>query len=70
VKVHVTGRTLVADLNAKSVRKAQATIREAGAETLACILQGKLQPDNTLGEAGLAVQVKATATLSSQEVER
>jgi hypothetical protein len=61
VRVNVAGRTVVADLNAKSVRKAIATIRTAGVDGVACILQGKLNADDTLGEAGLAVQLKTKA---------
>jgi hypothetical protein len=61
--VHITaaGRTIVADLNSKSVRKAIAAIKENGAEGCAVILQGKLAADNTLAEAGLTVQVKTKA---------
>jgi hypothetical protein len=58
VRVNVAGRTVTADLNAKSVRKAIAAIKEYGAEGCAVILQGKLNADNTLAEAGLAVQPK------------
>jgi hypothetical protein len=61
VRISVGPRTITADLNAKSVRKAIATIRENGAEACAVILQGKLMPDNTLAEAGLTVQLKAKA---------
>jgi hypothetical protein len=58
VRITVAGRTLTADLNAKSVRKAIATIREAGSENVACILQGKLMVDNSIAEAGLSAQPK------------
>ena len=62
VKVNVAGaRTITADLNAKSVRKAVATIREAEPENVTCILQGKLAADNTLLDAGLSVQLKNRA---------
>jgi hypothetical protein len=61
VRISVGGRTLTADLNAKSVRKAIATIREAEPETYAVVLQGKLQPDNSIAEAGLTVQLKTKA---------
>jgi hypothetical protein len=61
VRINIAGRTISADLNAKSARKAIATIREAGPEACAVILQGKLQPDNTLAEAGLTVQLKTKA---------
>jgi hypothetical protein len=61
VRINVQGRTLTADLNAKSVRKAIATIREAGPEACAAILQGKLLTDNSLAEAGLSVQLRQPA---------
>jgi hypothetical protein len=61
VRISVSGRTLTADLNAKSVRKAIATIREAGPDACAVILQGKWQPDNSLAEAGLNIQLKTKA---------
>ena len=62
LRVTVAGsRTVVADLNAKSVRKAIATIREAGPDNVACILQGKLGANYELLEAGLAVQLKTKA---------
>jgi hypothetical protein len=62
VRVHVAGsRTVTADLNAKSVRKAIATIREAGADNVACILQGRLGAKDELLDAGLAVTVKIKA---------
>ena len=67
VEVSVAGaRTVTADLNAKSVRKAIATIRANGPEACAVVLQGKLQPDNTLGEAGLTVQLKTKAEAAPQ----
>jgi hypothetical protein len=62
VRINVAGgRAITADLNAKSVRKAIATIRDAGPDNVACILQGKLAADNTLAEAGLTVQLKTKA---------
>jgi hypothetical protein len=61
VRVNVAGRTVVADLNAKSVRKAIATIRAAGVDGVACIFQSKFNADDTLGEAGLSVQLKTKA---------
>jgi hypothetical protein len=63
VRVNVAGRTVVADLNAKSVRKAITAIRTAGVDGVACILQGKLNADDTLGEAGLSVQLKTKAEM-------
>jgi hypothetical protein len=61
VRISVGGRTISADLNAKSVRKAVATIGKAGPDACAVILQGKLQPDNSLAEAGLNIQLKTKA---------
>src|SRR5689334_8015100 len=58
VRVTVGDRTITADLNAKSVRKAISTIKENGAEACACILQGKLEAKDVLAEAGLVVQLK------------
>jgi hypothetical protein len=58
VRVTVSDRTITADLNAKSVRKAIATIKEAGPDNISCVLQGKLGAANQLEEAGLAVQLK------------
>jgi hypothetical protein len=61
VRVKVAGgRTVVADLNAKSVRKAIATINAAGPERVACILQGKLEANDVLAEAGLSAQLKVS----------
>jgi hypothetical protein len=67
VRINVAGRTIVADLNAKSVRRAIATIRENDPEACAVVLQGKLQAENSLAEAGLTVQLKARAEAPSQE---
>jgi hypothetical protein len=51
-------RTLTADLSAKSVRRAIATVREHGADAVATIVQGRLTGD-TITEAGLSAQPKA-----------
>jgi hypothetical protein len=55
--VEVGGRTLAADIAAKSLRKAKATIAEHGADHVALILQGKLD-GNAVMEAGLVAQPK------------
>ena len=49
---------MTASVNAKSVRKAAATVAEHGPDMVAVILQGTLMLDNTLAEAGLVAQVK------------
>jgi hypothetical protein len=59
IRVNVAGsRIVTADLNAKSVRKAIATIKASGPDAVACILQGRLDQNNSLLDAGLAVQLK------------
>src|SRR5215470_19699027 len=63
VRINVAERTVIADLNAKSVRKAIATIHANGPEACAVVLQGKLQPDNTLAEAGITIQLKTKAEM-------
>ena len=55
------GRTVIADVAAKAVRKAQAAIAEHGTGGLAALLQGKLGKGDLLLEAGLVAQVKAQA---------
>ena len=58
IEVEVAGRSVTASVNAKSVRKAAATIAEHGPDMVAVILQGALATDNTLADAGLVAQVK------------
>lgn len=48
---------LLADLNTKSVRKAQATIRAEGAENVAALVQGRLN-GSQIEEAGLVVALR------------
>ena len=69
--VKLPDRTVSADIAAKSLRRAQAAIREAGGDNVAVILQGALVGDAIM-EAGLAAQPRtpkgqttATATTSS-----
>jgi hypothetical protein len=58
VRIAGAGRTVTADLNAKSVRRAIANIRQAGPDNVACILQGRLDANNALLDAALAIQLK------------
>jgi hypothetical protein len=51
-------RVLTVDVAAKSVRKAQATIRESGADNVVLLLQGSLVAGDVLAEAGLSAQLK------------
>jgi hypothetical protein len=60
--VRFPDRAVSVDLSAKSVRRAQAAIREHGTDGVAVLIQGKLvaNPDRIV-EGGLAAQVKAKA---------
>jgi hypothetical protein len=57
--IEAAGRTLHAELNAKSARRAVASINELGPAAVVCILQGKLTEGDVITEAGIAVQPKA-----------
>jgi hypothetical protein len=59
IAVAVAGRTVSIELNAKSVRKGKATIAEYGPDGVACVIQGRLEADDTLTDAGLQVLPKA-----------
>jgi hypothetical protein len=48
---------IIADVAAKSLRKAQAVIADAGADNVACVLQGKLTSGGKIAEAGLAIEM-------------
>jgi hypothetical protein len=56
--INVAGRKVSADIAAKSLRKAQTTIGEAGVDGVVVIVQGKLGPGDVMLEAGLVAQVK------------
>jgi hypothetical protein len=57
--VRLPDRSVAVDLASKSVRKAQAAIRQHGPEAVAVMIQGKLvaNPDR-IAEAGLVAQPK------------
>ena len=57
--VEAAGRTLRAELNAKSARRAVASINELGPAAVVCILQGKLNDGDVITEAGIVVAAKA-----------
>lgn len=59
LRVQLPDRTMTADVAAKSVRKAQAAIRESGADGVAVILQGALAAGDKITDAGLSAQPKA-----------
>jgi hypothetical protein len=56
--VQLPDRQVRIDLACKSVRRAQATIRELGVDGVACFVQGMLGGGDTLLDAGLAAQPK------------
>jgi len=62
------GRVLSADLAAKSVRKAQASIRELGSENIALVLQGALTANDVVTEAGLVAQPKTKKETAAAEI--
>ena len=70
VRIAVAGRIVTADLNAKSVRRAIANIRQAGPDNVSCILQGRLDANNALLDAGLAVQPKTKTETPTQHSSR
>ena len=59
--------TVTADLNAKSVRRAIAMVREHGPEAVAAIVQGRLS-GSQIAEAGLSVQQKGPKPAQAEAV--
>lgn len=59
LRVSVAGRTITADVAAKSLRRTLTSIREAGPDGIAVILQGVLMAGDVLSEASIAAQLKA-----------
>ena len=57
LRIQVAGRVVSADVAAKALRKAKATIAQHGPSEVAVIVQGKLVGESVL-EAGLVAQVK------------
>jgi len=57
LRISLPDRRVSAEIAAKSLRKAQATVRVHGTENTACILQGNLVGD-TIAEAGISAQPK------------
>jgi hypothetical protein len=58
LRIRLPDRTVTANLAAKSVRRAQAAVREHGVDGVAAMIQGKLVAGDVMQEAGLAVQPK------------
>ena len=58
LRIKIDGRDVCADIATKSLRKAIATIREAGVDGCVALIQGKLGPGDIVQECGLVAQVK------------
>jgi predicted O-methyltransferase YrrM len=50
---------VTAEIAAKSLRRAQRAIREAGTDNIVPLLQGRLAAGDVIAEAGLSAQPKA-----------
>jgi hypothetical protein len=59
LRIKLPDRMLSADIAAKSLRRAQTTIRELGADGVAVILQGTLVANDVIADAGLPAQPRA-----------
>jgi hypothetical protein len=59
LRIRLPDRKLTADIAAKSLRKAQTAIQEAGGDAIALVLQGCLLEGDIVAEAGLSAQPKA-----------
>jgi hypothetical protein len=68
--VEVAGRTVTADIAAKALRKAKATIAEHGADQVVLILQGKLDGNDVVMEAGLITQPKTPKAGTAPDQDR
>ena len=58
LRVAVPHKTIVAEVNAKTLRRTIAAITAAGPDAVAVVLQGRLEPGEILAEAGIAAQLK------------
>jgi hypothetical protein len=58
LRITVGGRTVTAEVNAKSLRRAVTAINATGPDSVAVIVQGKLD-GSMITEAGIAAQPKA-----------
>jgi hypothetical protein len=66
IDIRLPDRRLSVDLNAKSVRRALATIGEHGPDGVSVIVQGRLTGD-TITEAGLMAQPKVRPQTAAAE---
>ena len=58
LRVAVPGKTIVAEVNAKSLRRTIAAIDAAEPDGVAVVVQGKLESGDRLAEAGVVAQPK------------
>jgi hypothetical protein len=65
--IRLPDRTVIADLSAKSVRRAINVIREYGPDAVAAIVQGRLV-GSEITEAGLSAQPKAARQPAPEKV--
>jgi hypothetical protein len=52
LRIRLPDHTITAEIAAKSLRKAQTSIREAGADNIALMLQGPLIAGDVIADAG------------------
>jgi hypothetical protein len=64
LQIAVAGRTVTAEVNAKSLRRAVTTIATGGPDSVTLLLQGKLE-GNVILEAGIAAQPKAQKAVAA-----
>jgi hypothetical protein len=60
LRIQLPDRTVTAEIAVKSLRKAQAAIREIGGDNLVLVPQGRLVADDRIDEAGLAAQAESS----------
>jgi hypothetical protein len=58
LSIAVGDRMITADIATKSIRKAKATIAETGPEGCVALIQGKLDAEDKVIDAGLSAQPK------------
>jgi len=59
LRIRLPDHTLTAEIAAKSLRKAQKAIREASANNIVLVLEGRLIAGDVIAEAGLGAQPRA-----------
>lgn len=69
LRIRLPDRVVAAEIATKALRRAHTTIREHGADNVACMMQGHLLAGDVIAEAGLSAQprpAKADAQKSSE----